>query len=185
MQVDILLSWHLLTNLKDKGVDLVAISWQGLMHMVSAHVAKTERLEKISVFKGRSVVFVMDSQKLRKKLSTPSYKIRKEHKAGLLVSPREVMVIGSVDDETFDNPPASQSTAQPSAQAPAISAPQGQPVSYVTSDEFSAMNEKLNKQFARFEALLSRGNVFSTPKTSVSSSAHPVTSDTRFIDPSS
>ena len=36
----------------------------------------------------------------------------------------------------------------------------------------------------RFEALLSRGNVFSIPKTSVSSSAHPVISDIPFINPS-
>ena len=47
------------------------------------------------------------------------------------------------------------------------------------------MNEKLAEQFARFEVLLSRGargNVFSTPKTSLGPSAHMVVSDTPFIN---
>ena len=35
----------------------------------------------------------------REKLATPSYKIRKQHKTGLLVSPKEVTVLGSLDEE--------------------------------------------------------------------------------------
>ena len=46
------------------------------------------------------------------------------------------------------------------------------------------MNDKWAEQFARFEALLSQGNVFSTPKTSASVSSHPVLSDKLFINPS-
>ena len=41
------------------------------------------------------------------------------------------------------------------------------------------MNGRWVEQFARFADLLSRGNVFSTPKTSVK----PVTADTPFIAP--
>ena len=48
-----------------------------------------------------------------------------------------------------------------------------------------AMSDKCAEQFARFEALLSQGNVFSTPKTSVKPvSSHPVVSDTPFLAPS-
>ena len=35
--------------------------------------------------------------------------------------------------------------------------------SSVTSDQFSALSDKMSEQFARFEALLSRGNIFSAP----------------------
>ena len=42
------------------------------------------------------------SEAQKETLSTP-YKIRKECKAGLLVSPREVTVIGSMDDELLIN----------------------------------------------------------------------------------
>ena len=67
----------------------------------------------------------------------------------MLVSPKEVTVLASVDSATSGDPPVSQ----PSAQVPATSSSQSQPASYVTSDQFSAMNEKL-EQFTRFEALL-------------------------------
>ena len=47
-------------------------------------------------------------------LATPSYRIRKDKKAGLLVSPKDVTVISSVDTEpTFQSP--SGASAQPSA----------------------------------------------------------------------
>ena len=64
-----------------------------------------------------------------------------------------------------------QSTAHPSAQVPSTSS---QPVSYVTSAQFEEMNDKWAEHFAIFEALLSRGNVFTTPKFSVPVSSHPV-----------
>ena len=59
-----------------------------------------------------------------------------------------------------------------------------QPVSYVTSAQFEQMNDKWAEHFARFEALLSRGNVFSTPKSSAPGSSHPVLSDQPFLNPS-
>ena len=77
-----------------------------------------------------------------------------------------------------------QSTAQVSVQAPAPSTSSVRSVSFVTSAQFEAMNDKWAEHFARFEALLSRGNVFSTPKTSASVSSHPVLSDQLFINPS-
>ena len=46
------------------------------------------------------------------------------------------------------------------------------------------MNDKWAEHFARFEALLSRGNVFSTPKSSAPGSSHPVLSDQPFLNPS-
>ena len=53
-----------------------------------------------------------DSQK--ELLTTPSYRIRKDKKAGLLVSPKDVTVISSVDTE-----PTFQSSSGPSAQSSA------------------------------------------------------------------
>ena len=46
------------------------------------------------------------------------------------------------------------------------------------------MTEKLAEQFARFEALLSSGNILSAPKMSVSPvSPQQIISDKPFIDP--
>ena len=137
-----------------------------------------------------------DSQ--RETISTPSYRIRKDRKAGLLVSPKEVTVISPVEDLLSANVPADNSSAQPSAQvapdlqpsaqisaqAPAASSSSKSDTSYVTSDQFSALSDKMAEQFARFEALLSRGNIFSAPKMPVNPmSTHQVPSDTPFLDP--
>ena len=111
--------------------------------------------------------------------TTPSYKIRKEKISGSLVSPKDMTIISAVDMEGQASP---QSTAQVSVHAPAPSTSSATTVSFVTSAQFEAMNDKWAEQFARFEALLSRGNVFSTPKTSASVSSHPVLSDNPFIN---
>ena len=139
-----------------------------------------------------------DTQK--ETLSTPSYRIRKERKAGLLVSPKEVTVISPVEDLSSANAPADNSSAHPSAQsapdfqpsaqlstqAPAASSASTSNTSYVTSGQFSALSDKMSEQFARFEALLSRGNIFSAPSMPVNPvSAKKVLSDTPFLDPSS
>ena len=111
------------------------------------------------------------SDEQKELISTPSYRIRKDRKAGILVSPKEVEVIASVDssaEPTFTVPP--QSTSQPA--------------SFVTAEQFSLMNDKWAEQFARVEALLTRGNVFSTPKMAVNpSSSKAVPSDSPFIAP--
>ena len=139
-----------------------------------------------------------DSQK--ETLSTPSYRIRKERKAGLLVSPKEVTVISPVEDLSSADAPTENSSAQPSAQsapdlqpsaqlstqAPAASSASTSEESYVTSGQLVALSDKMSEQFARFEALLSRGNIFTAPSMPVKPvSAQKVLSDTPFIDPSS
>ena len=51
-------------------------------------------------------------------------------------------------------------------------------MSFVTSVQFEAINDKWTEQFARFKALLSRGNVFTTPKTvNPPVASHPVLSE--------
>ena len=60
--------------------------------------------------------------------------------------------------------PAQPPSDLPPSIASSSSAP---PPSYVTAEQFSAMSDKWAEQFARMEALLSRGNIFSTPVSSV------------------
>ena len=109
----------------------------------------------------------------RDTLATPSYKILKDKKAGILVSPKDVTVIGGIELEEQASPQSSaHQSMQQSAHTPAASTSSApQPVSFVTSAQFEAMNDKWTKQFARFEALLSRRNVFSTPKATVPTTA--------------
>ena len=113
-------------------------------------------------------------------LATPTYKIRKDKKAGVLVSPDQVTVIASVEDtEPVFQP--SPSASQP----PAHAQPESSSSAFVTSDQLQKMSDQWAEQFARFEALLSRGNVFSTPKSSVQHvPSHAAISDTPFIPPS-
>ena len=80
-------------------------------------------------------------------LSTPSYCIRKEKKSGSLVSQKNVTIIASV--ETRDS---SDEASSVQLVTHALS-PHSQPVSFVTSEQFAAMNAKWTEQFARFEAL--------------------------------
>ena len=120
-------------------------------------------------------------------LSTPIYKIRRDKKAGLLVSPKEVTVlqpVESMDSEpTFQSPSGqqAQSSVNPPATPPSSSQ---QPASFVTSDQLAAIADKWSEQFARMEALLSRGNVFSTPVSSVKSvHTQNLISDNPFLAP--
>ena len=83
----------------------------------------------------------------RETLSTPSYKIRKEKRSGSLVSPKDVTIISAVDMEGQSSP---QSTVQVSAHTPAPSTSSALSVSFVTSAQFEAMNDKWAEQFARF-----------------------------------
>ena len=67
------------------------------------------------VLKTKSAVCVIHFWMNRELVSTPSYRIRKERKAGILVSPKEVEVIAPVDssaEPTFAAP--SQGPSQPS-----------------------------------------------------------------------
>ena len=140
------------------------------------------------------------SETQKETLSTPSYRIRKERKAGLLVSPKDVTVISPVEDLSSANAPTDNCSAHPSAQpvpdsqpsaqlstqAPAASSASTSDTSYVTSDQLFALSDKISEQFARFQALLSRGNIFTAPSMPVNPvPAHKVLSDTPFLDPSS
>ena len=114
------------------------------------------------------------SDERRDLISTPSYRIRKDRKAGILVSPKEVEVIAPVD---------SSATAEPTFSA-LPQRPQPSTSNFVTAEQFFLMNDKWAEQFARFEALLSRGNVFSTPKAVVNpASSKVIVSDSPFITP--
>ena len=103
-------------------------------------------------------------------LSTPTYKIRRDKKAGLLVSPKEVTVLQPVDN--MDSEPTFQSPcgqhAQSSTNSPSTPPSSSeQTASFVTSDQLAAIADKWSEQFMRMEALLSRGNMFSTPMSAV------------------
>ena len=121
----------------------------------------------------------------RELLATPSYRIRKDKKAGLLVSPKEVTVISSVDTEpTFQSP--SGPSAQPPAHSPTMASSSStvQPSGFVTSEQFIAMSDKWTEQFARMEALLSHGNIFSTPVSAVKPvDSQQLISETPFLAP--
>ena len=112
-------------------------------------------------------------------LATPSYKIRKDKKASLLVSPKEVTVLQPVDNEPTFQSPSGQS-AHSSSTAPSSS----QPASFVTADQLAAISDKWAEQFAHMEALLSRGNVFSTPVSTVKPvDTQPLISQNPFLAP--
>ena len=121
-----------------------------------------------------------DSQK--DMLATPTYKIRKDKKAGVLVSPDQVTVIASVEDTEPVFQPSPSASHPPAHAQPESSSSSS---TFVTSDQFQKMSDQWAEQFARFEALLSRGNVFSTPKSTVQHvPSHAAISDTPFIPPS-
>ena len=122
-------------------------------------------------------------------LAMPSYRIRKDKKAGLLVSPKDMTIISFVDTEpTFQSPscPSVQSSAQLPSSIPATMASfsSAQASGFVTSDQFMAMSDKWAEQFAHMEALLSRGNIFSTPVSTVKPvDSQQLISETPFMPP--
>ena len=75
-------------------------------------------------------------------MATPSNRIQKEK---VLVSPQDVTVISPVDSDDISVQVSSHPTVQSSLQSPA---PSSQPVSFVTSEQFAAMNDKWAEQFA-------------------------------------
>ena len=108
--------------------------------------------------------------------------------AGLLVSPKEVTVLSSVDGEPTFQSPSGAIAQPPSSQPPAIASTSSlsspPPPAYVTADQLSAISDKWAEQFARMEALLSRGNVISTPLSSVKQvDTSTLVSDKPFLAP--
>ena len=83
-------------------------------------------------------------------LSTPTYRICKDKKAGILVSPKDVTVTSSIDSEpTFQSPsgaiaqvPAQPPSSQPPAIASTLTPSSPPPPSYVTAEQFSAISDK-------------------------------------------
>ena len=116
-------------------------------------------------------------------LATPTYRIRKDKKAGILVFPKEVTVIRSVDSEPTFQSPSGDLSQVPAQQSPAV-ASSSQQASYVTSEQLSAMSDKWAEQFAHMEALLTRGNIFSTPVSAVKPmDTQPLICTTPFVPP--
>ena len=153
--------------------------WQALICTTSAQGVVISLLEKTIVLWINLVRYVTDSLIQKEMLATPSYKIRKDKKAGLLVSVKEVTILQLVDNEPTFQSPSGQST-QPSAH-PSYSS---QSASFVTADQLAAISDKWAEQFARMEALPSRGNVFSTPVSAVKLvDTQPLISQTPFLAP--
>ena len=118
----------------------------------------------------------------RELLATPSYRMRKDKKAGLLVSPNEVKVISSVDMEPTFQSPSGHTAQSPAHRSMASSA--AQPSGFVTAEQFTAMSDKWAEQFARMEALLSRGSIFSNPVSAVKPiDSQQLVSETPFLAP--
>ena len=90
------------------------------------------------------------SDEQRELHATPSYRLRKDRKAGILVAPKKVEVIAPID---------SADTSEPTFSAPLSGPSQPSASNFVNAEQFSLMNERWTEQFGRFEALLSRGNV--------------------------
>ena len=118
-------------------------------------------------------------------LATPQYQIRKDKKAGTLVSPSKVTVVGPVDDQTdFEMVPDAAHVQERVITGSSPTAfGQASVGDFVSRQDLELLNNQLEEKFARFEALLSRTNIFSTPKMPVSTIQAPI-SDTPFINPS-
>ena len=110
-------------------------------------------------------------------------KCGKEAKAGVLVTPSDVTVKAFIDDRepAFQSPP--QSSVHPAKHVLTQAGP-STATSFVTSEQLMEISDRWVEQFARFEPLLCRGNVFSTPNFTVKPlPSHTVVSDTPFIAP--
>ena len=92
-------------------------------------------------------------------LGTPQNQIRKDKNAGLLLSPKYVTVLGSTSDLTGEK---IRLEAPAHAQPVTSTSTGGQ--EFVSKQDFDKLSSQLDECFARFEALLSRGNIFTKPK---------------------
>ena len=128
-------------------------------------------LGKTTVYLIGLAPFVTVFRTQKELLATPFCRIRKDKKAGLLVSPKDVTVISTVEPEpTFQTPSgqSAQPPTHPTHPTPiASSSASSQPSGFVTAEQFTALSDKWSEQFARMEALLSHGNIFSTPVSAI------------------
>ena len=127
------------------------------------------------------------TEQQRSMLSTPQYKIRKDKKSGLLVSPSKVTVVGVVPQEDLGGDELEEEDvpvqASGSGDQEVFSITHHSPEEFVSKQDFDNLNNKLEEKFARFEALLTRTNIFSTPKAPVTNTA-VTTSEQPFFNPS-
>ena len=127
------------------------------------------------------------TEQQRSMLSTPQYKIRKDKKSGLLVSPSKVTVVGVVPQEELGGDELEEEDvpvqASGSGDQEVFSITHHSPEEFVSKQDFDNLNNKLEEKFARFEALLTRTNIFSTPKAPVTNTA-VITSEQPFFNPS-
>ena len=126
------------------------------------------------------------SEQQRSMLSTPQYKIRKDKKSGLLASPSKVTVVGVAnqedlggEEEELDDVPV---LASGSGEQQVFSISHHTPEDFVSKRDFDTLSNQLEEKFARFEALLTRTNIFSTPKAPVSAGSI-TTSEQPFFNP--
>ena len=118
----------------------------------------------------------------RSMLSTPQYQIRKDKKSGLLVSPSKVTVVGVVDQEVLGEEEELPVQASGSGEQEVFSVSHHNAEEFVSKQDFDTLSNQLEEKFARFEALLTRTNIFSTPKAPVTTSSFS-TSDQPFFNP--
>ena len=126
------------------------------------------------------------SEQQRSMLSTPQYKSCRDKKSGLLISPSKVTVVGVVnqedlggEEEELDDVPV---LASGSGEQQVISISHYTPEDFVSKRDFDTLSNQLEEKFAHFEALLTRTNIFSTPKAPVSAGSI-TTSEQPFFNP--
>ena len=87
----------------------------------------------------------------------------------------------------MDMEPTFQSPSGPAAQSPAhpsMASSTAQPSGFVAAEQFTTMSDRWAEQFARMEALLSRGNISSTPVSAVKPvDSQQLVSETPFLAP--
>ena len=118
----------------------------------------------------------------RSMLSTPQYQIQKDKKSGLLISPSKVTVVGVVDQEDLGEEEDLPVQASGSGEQEVFSVSHHSAEDFVSKQDFDTLSNQLEEKFARFEALLTRTNIFSTPKAPVTTSS-VTTSNQPFFNP--
>ena len=143
---------------------------------------RDKRWEMTLVSKVNVVIYVTVFRNLRRVCWQPhnikSGKIRKLGPWFPLVA-----VVGPIEDQTDFQMAPEAAHAQERVFTGASPAAQASVGDFVSRQDLELLNNQLEEKFARFEALLSRTNIFSTPKMPVSTFQAPI-SDTPFINPS-
>ena len=88
----------------------------------------------------------------------------------MLVSPSKVTILGPVEDFSQDYAEQEAAHASPSVtnEPEMYTISHHSPSEFVSRQDLNLLSNQLEENFARFKALLSRTNIFSTPKLPVS-----------------